>query len=160
MFSGLKTLGNTIQEYPLRATCWGYAFTHVKGGTALYLSVNTNAAWLHYGEGINQNFGALFVHPICLAKGTYTLNGVFFTATNRVIHDWYLDGQWIGAMDTYGASTHNVLKAVTNVIVPESGWHQLAFVFLRKNASSSATTNFDVDFIKAWLYPQNGDENP
>lgn len=107
-----------------------------KASTGVWASNQTLPAPILLSDGA-QN--ASVSYDVALAAGTYTLDLLHDTYTNRGIYTVALDGVTIATQDGYGAVSARLLSTFTGIVVAD-GAHVLSFTLTTKNASSSAYT--------------------
>lgn len=72
-----------------------------------------------------------------LTAGTWALDVIYWQYTNSAIFTVSIDGTTVGTIDTYGASTANVVGTITGITVASSKMALVKFAASTKNASST-----------------------
>lgn len=72
-----------------------------------------------------------------IPAGTWTLELIHATGSNRGIYSVQLDDVEVGTIDGYGGAVQNVHSTVTGIKVTRTGKHKLALVMNTRNGSSS-----------------------
>lgn len=145
------SLPHVNNNSPKSATIWHDEMVVISGAAKLL----EHYANQNYSTDTYQNPGAngdTFKNGFLLRGGTYTLNILCITTTNRGKLDLYIDDVLVASgIDFYsGAGVDNAVKTISGIVVTGNGYHVLKGVVNGKNAAS---TGFYIVITKFWFQP-------
>jgi len=134
--------------YPVTATLW-HDQSKILTGNPFWVIHESNQ---NYSVGAQQNTpadGDSFSDTFPLKGGSYTLNVLGITYSDKGMIDWYIDGVlFLSGQDWYTPGvTYNVVKSTPITIVGD-GLHTLTGLVNGRNAAS---TNYFMEFTKVWI---------
>jgi hypothetical protein len=120
-------------------TFTGYTVVQGTWGITV-LNTTVMCAYVQNATGVAVNDEITF--PVALSAGTWTIQMIQHTFTDRGIATFRLDGVSVGTIDGYSAgSVLNAIGSIAGVVVAASGKKVLSIKMATKNASS---TNFNL----------------
>lgn len=149
---GSLNVAGGITGGPTTATFWQLAATKEVGTVfSLIQSSSYSVTGPLYMYQYFQNPPAIndqWSQQFTLNAGSYSLNVLGYTAPNRGIITWYIDGVSQGTMDWYAdPGLNNSIKTLV-VTVTTSGTHTLRAIIATKNVSS---TDYYCTIVQYWL---------
>lgn len=136
-------------RYPTHATLW-HDEVAIISGSPLFLWVD---AYNAYNLSVFQepcSDGDTFSISLFLKAGTYTLNFLGWTGTNRGKIDWYLDNvKIITGQDWYAADAAvNTIFSTSNIVITTNGLHTIRGIV---NGKNPASTDYYINLTKYWF---------